>query len=203
MPEPSLTPFISRQDLSDYIGQDVTADAGALAAVDAACDMVRNVAEQAFNAGTTTVVLDGTGTDALLLPETPVNNVGTVSIRGTTVDPQFYAVRDDGAVLRTYGTATGGSQPLFSDDWQFVSGYSQVCWPVGRQNISVTYSHGYEPDDLPRDVRMVALTIASRLIIQGVTNTESVGDVTVRYGTNATDFTKGEKDILRKYKPAR
>jgi hypothetical protein len=50
-------------------------------------------------------------------------------------------------------------------------------WPSGRQNITVTYDHGYADADLPRDVRMVALSVASRIAVQGVALEESVGDV--------------------------
>ena len=46
-----------------------SADAGALIAIDAACDICRDVADQTFNLGTATVTLDGTGTDMLLLPQ--------------------------------------------------------------------------------------------------------------------------------------
>ena len=50
---------------------------------DAACDMVRTLAEQTFNDGTTTLTVDGTGTDAIVLPELPVNTVGTVNLIDT------------------------------------------------------------------------------------------------------------------------
>ncbi len=56
------SPFISRQDLSDYIGRAVTTDDGALACVDAACQIVRTFAGQLFNEASDTVTLDGTGT---------------------------------------------------------------------------------------------------------------------------------------------
>lgn len=197
-------PFIAREDLSDYLGQDVTNDAGALIAVDAACEMVRTEAEQSFNAGTSTITLDGTGTDAILLPELPVNSVGTVAIRGSTVDPQFYAVNtDQGSVVRVYSTATVSAQPLFSDDWAYATGYNEVRWPLGRQNIKITYTHGYADADIPRDIRFVALALASRMIVQGPTVSEAVGDASVRYATSSTDLTAGEKNILRHYKPAR
>lgn len=195
------TPFISRTDLSDYLGRDVTADNGAIIVTDAACEMVRTATEQSFTAGTSTVTLDGTGTDTLLLPELPVSSLGTISIRGATVDPQFYALRDDGVVCRVYSTATTSSQPLFSDDWQFVTGSSELKWPLGRQNITVSYVHGYS--EVPEDIRMVALSLASRMIVQGAASSETVGDVSVRYGVNSTDFTDGEKMILRKHRPAR
>lgn len=185
----SLDPFISREDLGDWIGQDLTSDDGALIAVDAACDMVRTIAEQTFNEVTDDqIVLDGSGTDALLLPERPVTEITSVTVDTTTLDTTDYVLRSDGVLLR---------KP------------SSTCWPwtwapvwrAGRQNILVTYSHGYTADLFPRDVRMVALEIAGRLFKQtsGVTF-EALGQYQVRYAGAASDVTKGEAMILRKYR---
>lgn len=175
-------PFISRDDLSDYIGRDVTADDGALMAIDAACEICRLHAEQQFNAGTATESYDGTGTDAILLRRLPVTNAGSVTVNGTAeADFEFTS---NGLLLR----GTAGSNP-------------RPAWPAGRQNISVTYEHGYS--DIPRDVRRVALEIAARTVVQGVAQFETLGDVSVRYGTNSTDLTNGEKAILAKYRQLR
>jgi hypothetical protein len=189
------SPFVSRQDLSDKIGRDVTADDGAVIAVDSASQMVRTIAEQSFNRGTTTVVLDGTGSDALLLPERPVNSVGTVTIGDDVLDEDAYTVRDDGVLILRSGTAWQ-SQPLFSDELSF-----GVAWPKGRQNISVTYDHGYT--EVPEDVRAVALELASRIVIQGPVMFETLGPASARYSVASTDFTEGEKQILRKYRMSR
>src|SRR5215831_8894211 len=102
-------PFITTQDLSDLLGRDVTADNGAVMAIDAACDVVRDITEQDFNAGTTTITLDGSGTGKL--------------VRGT------------------------------AGVWQ------AAMWPLGRQNVRVTYEHGYQPTDVPRSIRIVALQL--------------------------------------------
>ena len=183
-------PFISRQDLTDYLGRDVTADDGALAAVDAACDICRDIAGVPFNRTVGgTAVLDGTGTDALVLPIQPVTAAGTVSVNGTAVTD--YVLKENGVLLRR-GSLTGGST-YYSD------GYP-VVWPEGRQNVTVTYDHGFADDDIPRSVRMVALAIASRLIVQGVATEETVGDVRMKYHGAATDLTSTEKIILRKYR---
>jgi hypothetical protein len=76
-------------------------------------------------------------------------------------------------------------------------------WPSGRQNIVVTYNYGYADVDLPRDVRVVALSIASRLVVQGVATEESIGATRIKYAGAATDITLGERMILRKYRPTR
>ncbi len=194
-------PFISRDDLSDHIGRDVSSDDGALAAVDAACDIVRTHTDQEFNLTTLgTATLDGTGTDALLLPQVPVSEVRSVTIGGTVNSGTItggtavtsWAVREDGVLLRTAGAATG--DPSWSGETL------PLRWPKGRQNVSVIYSHGYGSATLPRDVRMVALQIAARLLVQGAAVYESVGAVSVRYAGPPLDLSPGEKAILSRHR---
>lgn len=177
-------PFISTQDLVDYLGRGTATDPGIVIATDAACDMCRTVAEQSFNAGTSTITLDGTGTDALLLPDLPVSVAGTVVVNGGTVTD--YVLNGNGILLR--GTAGVDPRPV---------------WPAGRQNVRVTYDHGYQTVDLPRDVRMVALSIASRLVVQGPMLQETIGNVSARYAYAATDLSNGELRILSKYRQTR
>jgi hypothetical protein len=184
MPQ-SLDPFISAQDVVDYLGRGVASDPGLVLATDAACDTVRTFAERTFNqivGGT--VILDGTGTDALVLPEQPVTAAGTVLVNGSQITD--YMLTQEGVLLR--GTAGGEPRPV---------------WPCGRQNVTVVCDHGYATVDFPRDVKMVALALASRLVVQGVTVSETVGDVSVSYAGPATDLTKGEQMILRKYRQSR
>jgi hypothetical protein len=174
-------PLIAPKDIVDYLGRGGTADPGMLIACDAASDMVRTFAERSFNADTSTISLDGTGTDALLLPELPVTGAGTVLVNGGTVTD--YTLNGNGILYR--GTAGVDPRPV---------------WPMGRQNVQVTYDHGWEDQDIPRDVRMVALAIASRLIVQGPLKTETIGSVSATYAVNSTDLTGGEQAILRKYR---
>lgn len=178
-------PFISTTDIVNYLGRGGTADPGMVIVADAACDMCRVVAEQTFNqviGGT--AILDGTGTDALILPEHPVTAAGTVSVNGTAITD--YMVTANGMLLR--GSAGIDPRPV---------------WPAGRQNVTVTYDHGYASNDIPRDVRMVALSLASRMAVQGVAKQETIGDVAVTYGVNATDLTANELRILNKYRRTR
>jgi hypothetical protein len=46
----------------------------------------------------------------------------------------------------------------------------------------------------------VARQIAARIVIQGVTSFEVMGDQQVRYGVNSTDLTNGEKMILDRHR---
>lgn len=188
------TPFISTDDLSDYLGRDVSTDDAAVIVLDAACDMVRDVAEQTFNAGTTTGTFDGTGTDALLLPEYPARSVGTVEVRGLagtpgtwdTVGSSDYVLSSNGALI---ANDTAGTGSLLGSSW-----------PKGRQNVRVNYVHGYEDSELPRSVRMVALTVASRLLTQGPAIFENLGDLNVRYAAESTALMPTERMILRKHR---
>jgi hypothetical protein len=171
----SAVPFVSVDDLSDLLGEDLTGSDSALIAVDGACDIVRAEAEQTFNVvNNDAIVLDGTGTDALMLPELPVNGIDSVAIGDDdplTVDDD-YKLNGQGILLRA-GTT----------------------WTVGRQNIAVTYDHGYSDDDFPRDVRAVALDIAKQIYGQASTSgvaSESLGQYSVSYITSET----GRQDIL-------
>lgn len=178
-------PFISVQDLIDYIGRGGTADPGMLIATDSACDTVRTFAERDFNQVVgATFTLDGTGTDAILIPQLPVTAAGTVTVNGGTVTD--YTLNANGILFR----GTAGSDP-------------RPVWPSGRQNIRVTANVGYPDQDIPRDVRMVALSLASRIVIQGPAVEEDIGTVRVKYAGPPMDLTKTEQAILRKYRPTR
>lgn len=175
-------PIISRHDLGQHLGRGDTLDTdeAALAAVDAASEVCRTTAEQVFNRVTEDVIVfDGPGTDVILLPEGPVEEVTSVQ------DPDSEElVEDDDWVLTRIGTLirVGG------------------VWTKGRQNFQVTYTHGYADEDLPRDVRMVALTLAARLYMQGPAVFETLGNRQVRYAGPPMDLSATEKAILRKHK---
>jgi hypothetical protein len=188
-------PFISREDLSDYLGRDVTADDGALIAVDSACEIVRTITEQDFNPATETVNLDGSGTDTILLPQRPVRGAGTVVVNGGTLESDDYGFTESGQLIRTDGTAV----------WSTWARYSQSAayWPRGRQNVSVTYEHGYlagTATDVPSDVRKVALNLAYRGITQGNLSAESLGQVSKTYAVGPDDLTETEKLVLTKHR---
>jgi hypothetical protein len=124
-----------------------------------------------------------------------VNNVGTVVVNGETKGSVDYSWTEDGKLFTTSGTADWST-------WTSSAGAATV-WPEGRQNVRVTYDHGYVSGttvDVPNDVRMVALSVAERLVLQGPVILETIGDVTVRWSTNQLDLTDGEKAILAKYR---
>src|SRR4051812_31981340 len=179
-----MATFISTYDLGELIGVDLSQDVGATIAVEAASEMCRTIAEQPFDLVAGDIVtLDGTGTDAILLPKLPVATAGTVTVNGTIIT-DYVLDTTRGMLLR----GTTGSYP-------------RPVWPSGRQNVVVTYTHGY--GTIPADVRMVALEVARRIVIQGAATEETVGDVRIKYAGAATDMTDGELRILRKYRQIR
>lgn len=189
-------PFIGRDDLGHKLNLDLSADDHALACVDAACEVCRTISEQTFNRGTADVTrLDGPGTEVLLLPQYPVNDVGEVKEDGETLDSGDYVLND----------ATGGLVRVPSNGF-VSSNYTTrptVVWNLGKQNIEVTYDHGYDLEDVPRDVRMVALTVAARLYEQGSASYEQLGARSVRYESAAADLSDNELRILHKHKRVR
>jgi hypothetical protein len=178
-------PFISTQDIVDYLGRGGTADPGMVMAADAACDMVRTLTGRTVNQVMgAAVVLDGTGTDALHLPELPVSAAGTVVVNGGTITD--YMLNGNGILFR--GTAGIDPRPV---------------WPMGRQNVRVTYDHGWPDADIPRDLRRLALSLASRMVLQGEAKSETVGDVSITWAGAAHDLTTTEKLIVDRYRQIR
>jgi uncharacterized phiE125 gp8 family phage protein len=122
-----------------------------------ASDAVRSATGRQFDRIETRVILDGTGSASLLLPNPPVQEVDeviTLDSQGdeTEVDATDYRLDPDPGILRR------------------IDGN---CWPRGFRNIEVTLLAGYllpemeedsgaEVPDLPKDIQGVVLTRASR-----------------------------------------
>lgn len=190
------TPFITIAELTDKLGESAATSRGT-AVINAASDMVRTFTELTLNpVGTATISLDGTGTDALLLPERPVLNAGTVIESGTTLTlDEDYEIGDRGVVFRLPGVIDNG--------WG-VETLRTYWWP-GRQNIEVTYEYGYAT--VPGDLKEVALSFAARLHqvqTSAIEEEESLGQYShrTRYASDGSgsDLTNTERLILRKYR---
>lgn len=181
--------------MASHLGKgtaDLDTDPKALQCVDIACDTIRKITGQEINvAHGGTAVLDGTGTDHLPLPQRPVLNAGTVIESGGTLTLDTdYKLGANGVLYRLPGVIDNG--------W----GDSQLrtYWWPGRQNIVVTYSHGYS-DGVPSAIRGVALALAARLYSQdsGVVF-ESLGQRSVRWDKAASELTGTEKLVLENLK---
>jgi hypothetical protein len=171
-----MSPFITTADLKSFLGYEVESDK-ATAAVEASCDLIRNSTGQTFEAGEATVLMDGTGTDAVLLPQVPVKAVSAVKLQGEVVTD--FMISGSGLLLRT----------------------SPGVWTEGRQAVEVTYSYGYE--SVPPELKMLALTISARVYVQGIVTVAQVGMTNTTFATDALTLTAGEKDIISRHRPKR
>jgi hypothetical protein len=106
-----------------------------------------------------TVLLDGDGSDFLFLPAAPFTDI-EVEVDGVAVT-DYEANRRTGVLRR------------------------RSRWPEGTGNISVVYSHGYDP--IPGGIQDAVLEQASVLatIAAGV-QSETAGPQQVTYGLQAT-----------------
>lgn len=107
-------------------------------ALDAACAEIRTYLSQDLDlVADDEIVLHGTGTQSLLLPQLPVVAVNSVFIdagEDTEEEVTDYHLDFSGVLYRRCG------------------------WPKGYGNITVDYDHGYE--EIPADLKNAALNIA-------------------------------------------
>lgn len=126
----------------------------------------------------TAVELDGDGSDILHI-KYPVVSIVSISNDGTTY---------------TEGT----HYELYSKIGQLVAidGY---LWATGRKKILITYTWGYEVNDLPRDVTMAARIACAKVYREfkeqriGVTSTTDGGGQSISYEKG---FTKEVRELL-------
>lgn len=108
------------------------------AALDAACEDIRDYTHQTLSpVANETIVVDGTGTQWLLLPQAPVTAVASITI-DKNLDTEL-VVTD--ATWRSDGTV-----------------YRKCMWPCGASNITFVYSHGYAT--MPSNLVRVACELA-------------------------------------------
>jgi hypothetical protein len=192
----SLIPFISSEDLGAYLEAPTPLnpdDLIVLISLDAACQAVRDALHRGLNYSTETdEIYDGSGTDALVLKHRPIVELVLVKIDGDTIFDSDDAELDSSVVV----DAGAGILYLTSGSW----------WPSHRQNITVTYAHGYalNESDLPEDadivrvpasIRLVALKLAAAIYrskgptaASGAVTEEHIG--TYQYRVEVTDASK-------------
>lgn len=192
--------FCSVSDINTFLGTDLFPnDAQALLAIGESTAVIQNYCNQKIEQVSDDVILlDGTGSTKLFLPELPVSSIKSVEVDGVLLDPTYYALAENGVLWRKYGV-----------------------WEVGARNIEVIYSHGYAT--VPEDVKGVCYRSASRLyqaqlkalrqdFVSGLQSV-SVGDWSETYenaGSSSGESDKGvtaartllmsEKDVLNKYR---
>jgi len=144
-----LVPFISAQDLQEYLKYptDALDEALTVIALDAACDIIRDECNITFN-HTEDVEIDvRSSSDILLLDEYPVTEI-EVTENGTViaVDDDFELDSDRG-ILHRKPTGTRWSRAT-------------------DEPIHIKYSFGYET--IPASVRIVALEVAAKIYEVGI-----------------------------------
>lgn len=144
------------RDLAERIGADLDgSDPRFVRALEDASAFIRSKTGRAFTPTTETAELRGTDASALQLPRTPVQSVDTIEVRVEGL--QDFTEIDDfvwdrfGRVVR----GTGGGWP---------AGTWPGCdfWGGALGSVRVTYTHGTE--EIPPDVKAIALSIAERLL---------------------------------------
>lgn len=176
-------------------------------ALEAASDAARSYCGQTFDLVEGDVVrLDGTGTDALLLPQLPVTEVAAVATLSlVTVDGVTSQVET--ALETTDWYPLGAAGILYRRDG--------ACWPLGYANVQVTYSHGYvlpdqEGTNLPADLQLVVAQMAARIHASPdgrSAESETVGSYSVTYGggggSDTVTILPLELTVLGKYRQRR
>src|ERR1700730_8476632 len=120
-------------------------------------------------------VRDGQGGDAMMLANYPVISVASLAIGGVTIQPSGPLITigmQAGYILE----GDGDPAPPGSMQQLFLNGY---IFPRGRQNVTVTYTAGYQvtdatviPSSPPYDVQAIA-PYGDWMIDRGVTFTAS------------------------------
>jgi hypothetical protein len=174
-------------------------------ALQAATVAIQNYVDQVLTYVSETVILDGTGTDTILLPELPVLSVTAVvdncdTSYPTTLQPQSagsnadytYTGGFDGLLIRRRGQFVA---------WEGMFNAAYGKWPDRRQSVQVTYSHGFST--VPTDLQLLCAIIASRAFAQDGANSETVGTYVAQYFAQPGFIAPMEKTILDRYKPGR
>lgn len=117
------------------------------------------------------VVLDGMGFRTLLLPEMPVVDVSEVTEDAVALtEGTDYVWYRNGSLIR------GGYGPP----------WGSAIWSPDRQNVLVTYSHGYL--DIPLDLKLACIQVAQNLtgVVQGDVVSKSIGTLSVTYAQTSS-----------------
>lgn len=121
-----------------------------------------------------TVLLDGDGSTVVTLPCLNVTAVTSVVI--TDADGGTYTATLTGSYPDVGWSANGVLT------WQ--SGENFGRWPVGQQNIAVTYSGGY--NGTPDDLQAALDSVAGRMPLTGASS-KALGSAKISYGHAITD----------------
>ena len=149
-----------------------------------------------------TVVLDGSGTDTMLLPELPVTDVSNVIVNSDTSFPMTLLNQTSESDAE-YTFVGGNKGLLIRRQGRFVNyGDDQTaqfgCWPRRRQSVTVTYTHGYPV--IPAELQLLCVTVASRAWAQDGATQETVGTYIAQYAGQPGVLTADEMKMLGRYR---
>lgn len=157
-----MATFATAEDLGAYLGETLTGSRllQSIVALEIATATIQGWTRRRLEfVEDDTVLLAGTRSAELVLPEAPVVNVTAVELDGVAVAASSY--QRTGAVLHR----SGG-------------------WGSPGGAVEVTYSHGYQP--IPDDVRVVCLQMAARGLSNPLgIRQEGIGSYNVTYAGDA------------------
>lgn len=125
----------------------------------------RYCGRDSFEAADYTEALDGTGTEALIVRNSPINSITSIKTvsddgtAGTAWDSSTYRAASDGSGV-IHRLPYGRPTRVRADDYGTVrtdTYEAAAVFPEGRENIQVVYNGGYAtvPDDLKWAVWMI------------------------------------------------
>ncbi|WP_331445862.1 mobile element protein [Streptomyces xanthochromogenes] len=150
-------------ELASWLGT-AENDPKTLNALRAATRRFRGAVGHDVTLATDTVVLDGNGREALLLPVWPATEVASVDLDGEAlVDGTDYAWSEAGILRRL----------------------CRRCWPDSLRCLTVTYSHGWET--VPGEIQEAVIDQArSMFYVRPGVQSMTTGAQSVSYGAQAS-----------------
>ena len=147
-------PFVSTSDLANFLNTTIEADdARAIIALDAACQTIRTYTEQTLNL-VRNDVQTWRGFQTLLLPELPVVQVNSVTLRGELVDAEDWFLAFGGEVVIKTWRQTRQWYDTVKVDYDH-------GWAIEEADIVQDESDEGDVDRMPSDIRLVALRLAA------------------------------------------
>lgn len=175
--------FATADDLRLFLRRSSIDTAQAEQVLNMAAEVIRAELGQQLDYVENDLFVAGPGTGrVLLLPELPVTAVTRVVEYGVElVDGEGYTWSHAGTLTRLGG-----------------------CWPVEPRAATVTYSHGYTPENLPGVLRTVSVQLAGRAFVNPDGATQiSIGDASRSWNAGGQaasgrlQLTEFERRLLR------
>jgi len=186
---PTLQAFATSQDLADRLGVDFTASEHQRAKrlLEKATRLIQSETGQTvFLVEGDVFTTRGTVSNRIRLPQGPVVSVDSVTLDGTALDAAGYYSSGSELVRQSWGGSGFGS-PLF--------GYP-------TQELVVTYSHGFDPDEIPGDVIAVCLEMVVRVWVNpGAVVSQTLGGLATTYSVQPVGgmlLTEDERATLQR-----